>query len=70
MYTRHEGCYNNLPCQVAGLIQGGTDGAKFSITSHFSKSELRAMTPSTAYSIIAAQEALEDAKGTEADDWE
>lgn len=54
--------YNNLPCQVAGLIQDGKDCGKFDLTSYFSKSELRAMAPATAYSIIAAQEALEDAK--------
>ncbi|XP_021937478.1 3-oxoacyl-[acyl-carrier-protein] synthase, mitochondrial isoform X2 [Zootermopsis nevadensis] len=54
--------YNNLPCQVAGLIQEGKDAQKFDLTSHFSKSELRSMAPATAYAIIAAQEALQDAR--------
>jgi len=54
--------YGHLPCQVAGLIQNGKDAGKFDLTSHFSKSELRSMAPATAYAIIAAQEALHDAK--------
>lgn len=54
--------YNNLPCQVAGLIQDGKDAGKFNLDNYFSKSELRSMAPATAYAIIAAQEALQDAK--------
>ncbi|XP_069703874.1 3-oxoacyl-[acyl-carrier-protein] synthase, mitochondrial isoform X2 [Periplaneta americana] len=54
-------CYRNLPCQVAGLIQGENNSEKFDLNRYFSKSELRAMAPATAYALIAAQEALQDA---------
>lgn len=45
--------YDKLPCQVAARITPPID-----LTKHFPKSELRTMAPATAYSLIAAQEAL------------
>lgn len=54
--------YNNLPCQVAGLIQDEQNAGKFNLDGYFSKSELRSMAPATAYAVIAAQEALQNAK--------
>ncbi|PSN28958.1 3-oxoacyl-[acyl-carrier-protein] synthase, partial [Blattella germanica] len=64
---QHEG-YKNIPCQVAGLIKNDTDNGKLDLTTYFSKSELRGMAPATAYALIAAREALEDAKWTPEDE--
>lgn len=49
--------YSKLPCRVAARINPTID-----LTQHFSKSELRTMAPATAYALIAAKEALENAK--------
>lgn len=52
--------YETLPCKVAGYAKD--NGAKFKLSDHFSKSELRSMGPATAYALLAAKEALEDSK--------
>lgn len=52
--------YLNLPCKVAGSLQ--EDGGKFNLSNHFPKSELRSISPATAYALYAAKEALEDAQ--------
>lgn len=52
--------YENLPCKVAGYAKD--NGAKFKLSDHFSKSELRSMGPATGYALLAAKEALEDSK--------
>ncbi|KAK3921877.1 3-oxoacyl-[acyl-carrier-protein] synthase, mitochondrial [Frankliniella fusca] len=49
--------YDKLPCRIAARISPPID-----LTKHFSKSDLRTMAPATAYSLIAAQEALERAQ--------
>lgn len=50
--------YENLPCKVAGFVR--TNGGKFKLSDHFSKSELRSMCPATGYALLATKEALED----------
>lgn len=50
--------YENLPCKVAGFAQD--KGAKFKLSQHMKKSELRSMGPATAYALLAAKEAIAD----------
>lgn len=52
--------YEKFPSRVAGLIQ--ENGAKFEHSKYFSKSELRSMSPATAFGLLAAKEAISDAK--------
>ncbi|RXG70499.1 3-oxoacyl-[acyl-carrier-protein] synthase, mitochondrial [Armadillidium vulgare] len=53
--------YKQMPCRVAGLIPRGNQDHELDLDKHFSSSGLRSMTKATAYALIAAQEALEDA---------
>jgi len=48
--------YASLPCKVAAKIPD------LNLGKHFSKSELRSMAPATAFALIAAKEALQDAQ--------
>lgn len=52
--------YANLPCRVAGLILN-PDGTRFALDRHFSKTELKSISPATAYALLATREALTDA---------
>uniref|UniRef100_A0A7R9J9R7 beta-ketoacyl-[acyl-carrier-protein] synthase I n=2 Tax=Timema TaxID=61471 RepID=A0A7R9J9R7_TIMCA len=54
--------YSNLPCQVAAPVPRGPQPGALDVAEQFSKSELRSMAPATLYALIAAREALEDAK--------
>ncbi|RZF35544.1 hypothetical protein LSTR_LSTR010235 [Laodelphax striatellus] len=54
--------YLNLPCQVAAIIPKGTEDGCLNISDHVGKSELRNIAPASVYSLIAAKQALEDAK--------
>lgn len=49
--------YENLPCRVAAQVNSSID-----LSQIFSKSELRTMAPATAYALIAAKEALHQAR--------
>lgn len=51
--------YGALPCKIAGHVL--KDGQRLDLTKHFSKTELNSITPATAYALLAAKEALEDA---------
>lgn len=51
--------FTKLPCQVAGLLFN--KDKRFDLQEHFSKSDLRTMAPASAYALIAAKEALDDA---------
>lgn len=57
--------YENLPCKIAGYIK--ENGEKFSLKNHFSKTELKSMSPASAYALYAAREALSDANLLELD---
>ncbi|CAG2056980.1 unnamed protein product [Timema podura] len=54
--------YSNLPCQVAAVVPRGSQPGQLDVAKQFSKSDLRSMAPATLYALIAAREALEDAK--------
>ncbi|XP_033220108.1 3-oxoacyl-[acyl-carrier-protein] synthase, mitochondrial [Belonocnema kinseyi] len=54
--------YEKLPCKIGALVPKGTQPHELDLNSKFSKSELRTMCPATAYALIAAEEALNDAK--------
>lgn len=51
--------YLNLPCRVGGFLE--ENGAKFNLSNYFSKSELRSISPATAYALYASREAIENA---------
>ncbi|KAI4460998.1 polyketide synthase-related [Holotrichia oblita] len=51
--------YANLPCRIGGYLED--NGAKFNVANYFSKSELRSISPATAYALHASKEALQDA---------
>lgn len=55
-----DAAYEKLPCRVAAQINRD----ELDVEKHFSKSELKTMAPATAFALIAAKEALEDAKWT------
>lgn len=54
------GEYETLPCKVAGFVQDR--GAKFKLSDHFSKSQLRSAGAATCYALLATQEALQDSQ--------
>lgn len=58
--------YENIPCKVAGYIKENC--TKFKLENHFSKSELRSISPATAYALIATKEAITDAQLMNADE--
>lgn len=51
--------YANLPCKIGGYIQ--ENGDKFNLSKYFSKSELRSISPATAYALHVTKEALTNA---------
>lgn len=52
--------YTKLPCQIAGSLI--FNDKPIDLNNYFSKSDLRTMAPASAYALIAAEEALKDAK--------
>ncbi|KAK7080966.1 hypothetical protein SK128_018976 [Halocaridina rubra] len=53
--------YAQMPCRVAATIPKGKGEGQLDLSSYFSPSDLRTMTPAIAYALIAAQEAIRDA---------
>lgn len=51
-----------MPCRVAAIVPRGSGEGELDISSHFNSSEMRAMTPAISYGLVAAQEAIENAK--------
>lgn len=54
--------YKALPCRVAGIISRGESEGQFDVSKHFNKSALKTMAPASSLALIAAEEALTDAK--------
>ncbi|XP_065332479.1 3-oxoacyl-[acyl-carrier-protein] synthase, mitochondrial [Cloeon dipterum] len=55
--------FAKLPCRVAALVpRGATEEHKLDLEKFIPKSDLRTMAPATAYALVAAQEALDDAQ--------
>lgn len=52
--------FDKLPCKVAGIIKENNE--RFKLENHFSKSDLRSISPASAYALLAANESLENAK--------
>jgi len=59
--------YASLPCKVAGFVKS-SEGSKFELPNHFSKSQLKSMAPATGYALLATQEALTSANLLEMSD--
>lgn len=53
--------YEKLPCRVGALVPKENEPHGLDINKLFTKSELRTMCPATAYALIAAEEAVNDA---------
>ncbi|KAJ8686485.1 hypothetical protein QAD02_022279 [Eretmocerus hayati] len=53
--------YEKLPCKIAALVPKGCEPHELDLKTKFSTSELRTMCSATAYAMIAAEEALDDA---------
>lgn len=60
--------FAKIPCQVAASVPRGTGEHELDLDKHVSKSELRTMAPATTYALVAAKEALQDAKWQPLDD--
>jgi 3-oxoacyl-[acyl-carrier-protein] synthase II len=58
--------YQNLPCRIGGLVK--ENGERIKLANHMTKAELKTMGPATSYALLAAKEALNDAKLLEMDD--
>ncbi|XP_058794089.1 3-oxoacyl-[acyl-carrier-protein] synthase, mitochondrial [Phymastichus coffea] len=54
--------YEKLPCRIAALVPKGDAPNELDLKTKFTTSDLRTMCPATAYALIAAEEALTDAK--------
>lgn len=54
--------YAKIPCKVAASIRRGADPGSLDLTQHFKNTELKNMSEATALAVIAADEALKDAK--------
>nr|XP_045618404.1 3-oxoacyl-[acyl-carrier-protein] synthase, mitochondrial-like isoform X2 [Procambarus clarkii] len=54
--------FSQMPCRVAARVPRGKEEGELDLSSHFNASELRAMTPAITFALVAAQEAIEDAK--------
>lgn len=52
--------FANLPCRIAGTIK--LKDKRLNLEEHFSKSELKSISPATAYALMATKEALINAK--------
>ncbi|KAJ3642522.1 hypothetical protein Zmor_025291 [Zophobas morio] len=57
--------FETLPCQIAGLIH--ENGERIHLSNYYTKTELKSMGPATAYALLAAKEAVEDANLQNAD---
>ncbi|XP_015122032.1 3-oxoacyl-[acyl-carrier-protein] synthase, mitochondrial [Diachasma alloeum] len=53
--------YEKLPCRIAALVPKGSSPSELDLAKKFTTSELRTMCPATAYALLAAEEALNDA---------
>lgn len=53
--------YYDIPCKVAAFVPRGDTAGEYNVNSHFKPSELKMMSISTAYALIAGKEAVEDA---------
>ncbi|XP_011503264.1 PREDICTED: 3-oxoacyl-[acyl-carrier-protein] synthase, mitochondrial [Ceratosolen solmsi marchali] len=53
--------YEKLPCRIAALVPKGNGPGELNLKTIFTTTELRTMSPATAYALIAAEEALTDA---------
>lgn len=53
--------YDDMPCKVAAFVPKGDKNGEININSIFRTSELKMMSLSTAFSLVAAKEAIEDA---------
>lgn len=51
--------YESLPCRIAGIVK--ENGTRIKLENHFSKSELRSLSPATSFALLATKQALEDA---------
>lgn len=58
----NEDSYLRLPCRIAGLISKGSKEDDLDFANYFSKHEIRVKTPVILMALIAADEALKDAK--------
>lgn len=54
--------FAQMPCRIAASIPKGKGAGELDLSSHFSASDLRTMTPAIAYAIVAAKEAVENAQ--------
>ncbi|KAF6204216.1 hypothetical protein GE061_002556 [Apolygus lucorum] len=54
--------YEKLPCKIAAVVKQGTGTNELNVQDHITKSELRTISLGTAFALIAAAEALGDAK--------
>ncbi|KAK6192191.1 hypothetical protein SNE40_003704 [Patella caerulea] len=54
--------YEKIPCKVAGVVPCGAKDGELNIAKHFTPTELRGLPLSSAYAMIAAEEALNMAK--------
>lgn len=57
-----EDSYLRLPCRIAGVISQGSNEDCLDFGNYFSKNEIRVKTPAILLALIAADEALRDAK--------
>ncbi|KAG0695895.1 3-oxoacyl-[acyl-carrier-protein] synthase, mitochondrial [Chionoecetes opilio] len=53
--------FAQLPCRVGARVPQGEGEGQLHLPAHFTASQLRTMTPATAYARVAAREALQDA---------
>ena len=56
--------YKDLPCRVAGPVLSRVDDGGLDLTQHFKKTQRDEYSLATCYSIVAADEALQQAKWT------
>ena len=54
--------YEKIPCKVVGMIPVGTEDGALNLGAHIPSAEQRAMSLASAYSIVAASEALNQAR--------
>ncbi|XP_068209791.1 3-oxoacyl-[acyl-carrier-protein] synthase, mitochondrial-like [Palaemon carinicauda] len=54
--------YAPMPCRIAASVPKGNGEGELNISSHFSASDLRTITPAIAYALLAAEEAVSNAQ--------